>query len=228
MKNLMMLAASVIFLAMTGGCYTVTGAPPTGAQRADDLARGVAQAAGGELWPRINTIAFTYVVREGDAVKLTRSHLWNFKTGTDTVTVGGKTTTIDLRHPNADDADQTEILKTWDDDTNWVLAPLRLFVRGVNREYVGSREIEGKRYEVLHLYFAGPGTDPAQSDQYDLYVDPFTNVIAYSDYIPPANPQEPVRSTWEHYRHKSGLKLATVHRMGGKTISIEDLSVSVE
>jgi hypothetical protein len=106
-----------------------------------------------------------------------------------------------------------------------------LFAPGVKREYLGRRDIAGKSYEVLHLSFDDKQAIPATpGDQYDLYVDPYTNLIAYSDYIPAevTATQDFERATWEDYRHPGGLVLAAMHRMATRTIVYENLSVSVE
>ena len=231
MKRLMALTTGMMILLMSGGCYTVTGGPLTGAQKADELARSVALASGAAVWPRVSTVAFTFVVREGADVKVSRAHLWNMRTGTDIITVGGKTTTIDLNHPAADDPADTELQKAWAEDTQWLLTPLRLFVPGVKREYLGSREVAGKNYEILHLSFDNTSAmTPEPGDQYDLYIDPYTNLIAYSDYIPAAATpsQNFARATWEEYRHIGGITLATHHRMPAKTVTLENLSLTVE
>ena len=74
------------------------------------------------------------------------------------------------------------------------------------------------------------GGPPAAGDQYDLYVDPYTNLIAYSDYLPadPSGSDEKVRATWEDYRHAGGLTTSTLHRLPTRMISLENLSFAVE
>ena len=71
---------------------------------------------------------------------------------------------------------------------------------------------------------------PAIGDQYDLYVDPYTNLIAYSDYIPAevSTTQDFERATWEDYRHSGGLTMAAKHRLATKTITFENLSFAAE
>lgn len=231
MKQLFALASTIVILLTTAGCVTIAGGTTTGAQKADELARNVALASGREVWPRVSAVSFTYVIREGDQVKLSRAHLWNVKTGIDVITTGGKTTTIDLNNPIADDTADAELQKAWAEDTQWLMTPLRLFAPGVKREYLGHREIAGKSYEVLHLSFdSKKAITPAIGDQYDLYVDPYTNLIAYSDYIPAevSTTQDFERATWEDYRHSGGLTMAAKHRLATKTITFENLSFAAE
>lgn len=231
MKRFVALMAGMIILATSGGCYTVTGGPLTPAQKADELARKVALASGGQLWPRVSSVSFTLVVREGGNVKLSRSHLWNLRNGTDIITVGGKATTIDVAHPASDDSADADLQKAFTEDTQWLMTPLRLFAPGVKREYLGRRELLGKNYEVLHLSFdESKNMTPNPGDAYDLYVDPLTNLITFSDYIPstvsPAQDLE--RATWEDYVHSGGFVLSTLHRLANKTVVLENLSMAVE
>jgi hypothetical protein len=224
MKRMISMAAGLMILVMSGGCYTVTGAKPTDAQKADELARSVTQASGANAWPRATSLAFTFVVRDGGELKVSRQHLWNIKAGTDTVSVGEKSMTVNIAKPDMDDPAKVEAFKAWTNDSYWLLAPLKLFDMGVTREYLGQREVAGKGYEALRLSFKGVGMTPG--DQYNLYIDPYTNLVAYWDYMPSS--EMTMRATWEKYRHVEGLKLATFHQMGTKTIAIENLSVASE
>ena len=250
-----LLAMTLLLLATAGGCsHTVQGHPPTDAQRADRLANGVALASGAAALPSVHTIAFTYTVRDGDAVKLSRSHVWDVKAGTDTVSVGDKSTTIDLKNVDQNDAAQADAFKAWSNDTFWVMTPFRLFERDVTREYVGRREVLGKTYEVLGV--ARPGADAGSPDRSNLYVDPYTSLIAFSEDAPAAPTAAPdattttpaptpttpattptalpptapmaVPTTWEQYRHPQSLTLSTFHRTGPQTIWIDNLSVSAD
>lgn len=220
-----LLALTLLLATLAGGCnYTVQGNPPTNAQRADRLANGVALASGAAALPYVRSIAFTFTVREGDAVKVSRSHVWDVKAGTDVVSVGDKSTTIDLKNVDQTDPAQADAFKAWTNDTYWLIAPLKLYDAGVTRDYVGRREVAGKTYEVLGLSFQDVGLTPG--DRYNLYVDPYTSLVAFWDYMP--NPDTTMLASWEQYRHPQNLTLATFHRMGPRTISIENLSVSAE
>ncbi|HEY7116487.1 MAG TPA: DUF6503 family protein [Tepidisphaeraceae bacterium] len=213
-----------LMLAMAGGCYMVNGEAPTNQQKADRLANGVELASGAAAWPSVQSIGFTFVVRDGDVVKVSRNHLWNMKAGTDTVSAGDKVTTIDLKNVDMNDPAQADAFKAWTNDSYWLLMPLKLFDGGVKREYMGRREVQGKEYEVLHLSFDNVGMTPG--DQYNLYVDPLTSLVTYWDYMP--NPDTTMLATWEQYRHDQGLVLSTYHKMGAKVITIENLSVASE
>jgi hypothetical protein len=226
-----LLALSLLLASAVGGCgkYEVQGEPPTNAQRADRLANGVALASGAAAIPYVSTICFTYVVREGDTVKLDRTHNWDFKNGTDTVSVGDRMVTINLKTVDASDPAQADALSAWVNDSRWLAAGLKLFDPGVRREYVGRREVEGKAYEVLGVTFPNPGDAPP--DRCNLYVDPFTSLVAYSDRLTGdavERTDDAERATWERYQHRQNLVLPTLHQVGPQTITLENLSVAAD
>jgi hypothetical protein len=226
-----LLAMTLVLLAsLAGGCsYTVQGHPPSNALRADRLANGVALASGAAAIPSVRTIGFTYVVREGDTVKLARTHNWDFKNGTDTVSVGDRMVTVNLKNADTSDPAQADALNAWASDSRWLAAGLKLFDPNVRREYVGRREVEGKVYEVLGVTFPNPGDAPP--DRYNLYVDPYTSLVAYSDRLTggdTADESTAERATWERYQHRQNLVLPTYHRMGPQVITIENLSVAAD
>jgi hypothetical protein len=77
------------------------------------------------------------------------------------------------------------------------------------------------------LTFANPGDAPP--DRYNLYVDPYTSLIAYSDRLTGDTPDAPAdRATWERYQHRQNLVLPTYHRMDPQVITIENLSVAAD
>jgi hypothetical protein len=223
-RPLPLLTMTLLLATAAAGCHRVTGEPATNAQRADRLANGVALASGAAALPRVHTIAFTYAVREGDTVRLARTHVWDLKAGTDTVSIGDQSTTIDLKNVDQNDPAQADAFKAWTNDTYWLAAPLKLFNPGVTREYVGRRELAGKTYEVLGVSLPGDGGAPA--DRYNLYVDPYTSLVAYWDHMPNADTTE--LASWEQYRHPQNLVLATRHKTGSQTIDIENLAVSAD
>jgi hypothetical protein len=211
----------LLILVPCGGCYVVNNKPLTSRQKADQLANGVMAASGANTWGNVRSVAFTFVVREGSDVKVSRAHYWNLRENTDTVTIGDKSTTIKLGEVDPNDPLQADAFKAWTNDSYWLLAPLKLFDGGVSRDYLGRKEIMGKSYETLQLSFEGVGLTPG--DRYNLYVDPYTSLVAFWDYMP--DPDRTMLATWEQYRHMQGLKLSTFHQMGTRTITMENLRV---
>jgi hypothetical protein len=212
--------------ALAAGCqFRKPVPPPTPQEQADNLARSVAMASGAAVTSRVTSASFNFVVREGDKVLVNRSHLWDVRAKTDTVSSGGeKPVVVDTSKPAPEDAAGMAAFKAWTNDTYWLAAPFKLFDGGVTREYRGRQEVAGKEYEVLRLAFKDVGMTPG--DRYDMYIDPFTSLVAFWDYMP--NADTTMRATWEEYKHPAGLKVSTLHHMGNKTITIENLSVTTE
>src|SRR5258708_3439693 len=160
MKRMISMAAGPMIPARSGAGSPTPAAPPAGAQKAPDFGRARSARSGANAWPRATSLAFTFVVRDGGELKVSRQHLWNIKAGTDTVSVGEKSTTVNIAKPDMDDPAKVEAFKAWTNDSYWLLAPLKLFDMGVTREALGRREVAGKTYEVLQLSFQGVGMTP--------------------------------------------------------------------
>ena len=155
--------------------------------KAAKLAEAVFKASGGYNWPRVKAIKFTFTVEQGGKTLLKAAHHWNIRSNTDTVSWGEKTITVDLKNPGTD-ADAKAAYARWVNDSYWLLMPLKLKDPGVKLAYKGQQTIEKKSYEVLNLSFAGGGLTPG--DQYNIYIDPVTNLVMHWDYLP--NPEKKV------------------------------------
>jgi uncharacterized protein DUF6503 len=188
------------------------------AMSADDLANAVFKASGGDNCMKVKTIHFTFATP-----KSSRQHVWNVKDSTDTITVNGKSTTIKLDKMPADPAEK-KMFGMWTNDSYWLVAPLKVNDKGVMRSTRADETIDGKPYHVLHLKFQDVGMTPG--DQYDMFVDPQTNLVRYWDYMP--KPDKKTRFSWDEYKDFSGLKLATEHKIGDTDNKIEMKDVSVE
>lgn len=209
----------ILLIALLVFCYT---ALAQSKQSAAELADEVFRASGGDVWPDVERIRFTFVVEQDGKPVTQAEHDWDVKRGTDTVTWNGKTVTVNLTGPHETD-EQKAAFQRWTNDSYWLLAPIKVKDPGVHAERRGTQSIDGKEHEVLHLSFDGVGLTPG--DQYDLYVDPETHLVRAWDYMP--NPEKKVRSTWEDYENFNGLVLSTKHRIGDRTIRFQDVEVKV-
>jgi hypothetical protein len=190
-------------------------APPT----AEEAAKAVVAASGGEHWASVESIDFTFNVEQGGKKLVSAHHHWLVPSHQDTVTWNGKTQTVDLENPAADTA---EAHARWVNDSYWLLAPLKLLDRGV--EFVGlDPSTDGKTHDMLRVRFKKVGLTPG--DSYNFYIDPKTHLVARWDYMPSADKK--ISGTWEGYQEFGGLKLATEHQFGDKRIFFTDLKVSV-
>jgi len=192
------------------------------AGRAESLAQAVWQASGGEHWPQVRAIDFTFAVEKGGQTLVSAEHHWDVVAQTDHVKWKGKDVTVNLAEPGSDD-EAKGAYGRWVNDSYWLLAPLKLKDRGINLADEGKKEMDGKECEVLRLSFGKVGLTP--NDQYRLYIDPKTNHVSSWDYMP--EPGKSMHATWTNYQESGGLKLATDHQMdGGVRIRILNLKVT--
>ena len=194
-----------------------------GAQEADkaqQLAREVWKASGGENWPKVKEIRFTFIVEQDGKQVASAEHHWNVAAGTDHVKWKGKEVTVNLAAP-ADDEDGKAAYARWVNDSYWLLAPLKVLDPGVKLTHEGTKDLNGTPHETLRLSFAGVGLTPG--DQYLLYVDPQTKLVRAWDYIP--SPEKVMHGTWENYKTVGGLQLSTEHNFEGRVIRFADVEV---
>jgi hypothetical protein len=185
------------------------------------LANAVWKASGGENWPNIKAIDFTFAVEKAGKTLVSAEHHWDVAAQTDHVKWKGKDVTVNLADPGNGEEAKSAYAR-WVNDSYWLLAPLKLKDRGVNLDAEGKKEIDGAEREVLHVSFGHVGLTP--NDQYRLYIDPATKLVASWDYMP--EPGKSVHGTWENYQKSGGLTLATDHKMEGVRIQILNLKVT--
>ena len=210
---------AITFLAVTIFCLNTNALPAQGDNaKAQELAKAVWKASGGENWSKLKELHFTFVV-EQDGNQLARAeHHWMMSPQTDHVKWKDKDVTVNLSAPPADD-DAKAAFGRWTNDSYWLLAPLKILDPGVKVTYEGEKEADGAKYETLRLSFGSVGLTPG--DQYVLYIDPQEKLVRAWDYIP--KPESVTHATWEKYEDFGGLKLATEHKMGDKVIRFADV-----
>ncbi len=191
------------------------------ADEAAQLADAVWKASGGENWASVKTIDFTFAVEKGGETLVSAEHHWDVVAQTDRVKWKGKEVTVNLAEP-ATDEDAKAAYARWVNDSYWLLAPLKLKDRGLQVTAEGRKTIDGAEREVLLLNFEKVGLTP--KDQYRLYIDPATKLLASWDYIP--EPGKSKHGTWENYQKSGGLTLATTHKMDEVEIKILGLKVT--
>jgi hypothetical protein len=190
--------------------------------KAGQLAQAAWKASGGENWPNVKTIDFTFAVEKGGKTAFSAEHHWDVAAQTDHVKWKDKDVTVNLAEPVSDENAKAAYAR-WVNDSYWLLAPLKLKDRGCNVADEGKKKMDGRECEVLRLSFGKIGLTP--NDQYKLYIDPATKLVFAWDYMP--KPGESMHGTWEAYQESGGLKLATDHKMdGGVRIRIVNLKVT--
>ena len=188
-------------------------------EEANELAKEVWRASGGENWSKVRELRFTCHV-EQDGKEISRAeHEWKTRDSSVRVTWNGKVVVVHLLTPPQDE-DGKAAFARWTDDSWWLLAPLKLLDYGVKLDYEGRKKSEGVEYETARVRFeVGLKTD----DQYLLYIDPKTEMVRAWDYIPKAG--NVVHGTSEKYETFGGLKLATEHNFDGKKMRFTDIEV---
>ena len=218
MKLSLLLLLPAVFLGATG--LRAQDSDP----KAEQLARDVWKASGGENWSKVKRLRFTFIVEQEGKQLASVKHDWDLAAQTDHVIWKGKDkdydVTVNLATP-PQEGDGKAAYGRWVNDSYWLLAPLKVLDVGVKRAYEGPKEVNGANYETLRLTFQQVGLTP--SDQYVLYIDPATKLVAAWDYIPQSG--EMTHGTWEGYREFSGLQLATEHNFAGKMIRLADIEV---
>ncbi|MEA3187657.1 MAG: hypothetical protein QOD99_1487 [Chthoniobacter sp.] len=184
------------------------------------LADAVIKASGGDHWPQLKTLDFTFNVAHDEKQLSTVKHHWDLEAKTDTVEWNGKNVTVKLDEKN-DAGDAKAAYQRWVNDSYWLLAPLKLRDSGTHIADKGEQQVEGKTYRMLEMTFDHVGLTPG--DKYHFYIDPATNLVRRWDYMP--TPEKTVSGTWEKYEDFGGLKLATEHEFGGKRIYFTGVAV---
>ena len=212
-----------LFLWRMVAVFLLTAAPLQLACAADDaqqLAKAVWKASGGENWRKVKELRFTFIVEQEGKELARAEHHWNVAAGTDRVKWKGKDVTVNLTAP-AQDEDAKAAYARWVNDSYWLLAPLKVLDPGVKLTAEGTKTVGDAQFETLRLAFEGVGLTPG--DQYLLYMDPQTKLVRAWDYIP--TPDKVVHGTWDKYETFGGLKLSTEHEFGGRKIRFADISV---
>jgi len=194
-----------------------------GADKADQLALDVWKASGGENWPKVKELKFTFGVEENGKTLMSADHDWKVAAQTDQVKWKGKDITVNLAAPAQDDNGKAAYAR-WVNDSYWLLAPLKVCDHGVHRKYEGTKEENGVSCDMLRLTFDQIGLTP--NDQYVFYIDPQTKLLRAWDYM--AKPEEVMHGTWGKYETFGGLKLATEHGFAGKVIRLSNIQVTME
>ncbi|MEO8440137.1 MAG: DUF6503 family protein [Spartobacteria bacterium] len=211
-------------------CVALIGAPLLSLSAAEDtesaaqLADAVWKASGGEAWPKVKTIDFTFAVEKGGKELVAAEHHWDVAAQIDHVKWQGKDVKVNLANPATTDEEKAAYAR-WVNDSYWLLAPLKLKDPGVNLTDEGKKTMDGGERVVLRVSFGKVGLTP--NDQYRLYIDPKTKLISSWDYMP--EPGKSTNATWSDYQKSGGLTLATDHRTeGGVRIRIVGLKVTTE
>ena len=218
-SHIAVIVSLIVFMKATAG------AAEESPSQAEPLATDLWKASGGENWPKIEEIHFTFSVEQEGKPIFTARHIWNVANGTDEVKWKDKQgkdhqVTANIVNPPTEEEGKMAYGR-WVNDSYWLLAPLKIKDRGVHVEAGGSKDFNGVTCETLRLKFDNVGLTP--TDQYVFYIDPKTKLPLAWDYIPQSGTG--MQATWEKFQSFSGLNLATEHNFNGKTIKLAVIKV---
>lgn len=190
------------------------------------LAEKIVKSAGGDVWPKVNRLKFTFNVEDEGTIVASVKHDWDVRTGIDTVTIGDKTISTNVYENKTREGDELQAFKRWTNDAYWLLMPLKLLDGGIQYGPVmNTRDMPPSRGRFT-ISFAGVGLTPG--DQYDLSVDLRENRVTHWVYKPDA--EKSIGFTWENYQDFNGLVLSTEHKTddGKRRIFFTDIEVQTD
>jgi len=114
----------------------------------------------------------------------------------------------------------------WVNDTFWLISPYKLRDPGVHLAAAGRETVDGVTYDKLHLSFGNVGLTPG--DQYWMFVDPETGLVARWEYV--LESQEPPPTAWEWKdweRYGAGIMLSSrrVRTSDGRELTLGPIEV---
>ena len=236
MRTIPILVLIVSLLAVTGCAPAGETGPPL--SKAETLAEAMAEAMGGrDAYANTHYLRFDWtVVRDGEEVRR-MAHLWDCHTGRYRVewrTREGAQVQVLFNINDANDRESSREGRAWKNgaevtaagelnpllksaygrfinDSYWLLMPWKLRDPGVNLEHLGEKEVDGKKYEVLHVSFGEVGLTPG--DQYWAFVNPETKMMERWAYFLQSYDGEPSMEAarpfaWKTWETFGRIKLA--------------------
>ncbi len=188
---------------------------------ARELARAVWKGCGGEEWVNVQEVHFTFVEEVRGKDLFQAEHVWNVPGATDLVKWDGKSVTVNLLQPAKDKTARAAYAR-WVNDSNWLVAPLKLNDAPATLQWNGNRQVDGHPYQTLRLRYKQSGGSGAGAI---VYIDPRSMRVSYWDSF--SKDGSVIHSTWENYKTFSGIILATEHRSAGKTIRLTNVQVTM-
>ncbi len=189
---------------------------------AGKLAREVWKKCGGEEWIDVQEVRFTFVEEQRGKKLFTAEHIWNVAGATDDVKWEGRHVKVNLADPGGG-ADAKAAYNRWANDSNWLVAPLKLCDPGADLHQEGVKEIDGHKFRRLRMHCKDAGQ---RRREYVLYIDQRVGLVRYWEY-PSKDGTSSTLSTWEKYLPFSGITLSTEHKVGAKRILLTNVQVSM-
>jgi hypothetical protein len=187
---ILLVALAWLPLAAQQKMFDAAGSEP----RAIELVDAMQRALGSDAWDKVRYLRFDWVVERGGQRVAAFRHLWDRYDGR--YRVEGKTQqgknflalfNVNTRAGSAwEDGQKLEgealrkalefAYARYINDTYWLVQPMKLKDPGVRLAYAGIRELNGRRHDVVHIWFDNVGLTPG--DHYWIYLDPQSRRIA--------------------------------------------------
>jgi hypothetical protein len=200
--------------------------------KAVEVAQALRQALGGDdAWQKAHFVRFDFIVAQGPATLVDRSHLWDQWTGRyryeermkdgrvkivlfNTATKKGQVFLGGTRVPDGQaNKDLDDAYAAYINDMWWLAMPWKWMDPGVNLKYLGSTTRGHETDDEVELTFNHVGLTPG--DRYHALVSRKSHLMTHWDYVL----QSHEKGSWDwEYGETHGMKLASNHRSSdGKT-----------
>lgn len=221
---------SVLLALGAAVCAARAAEPP--ASKAADIARRMMQAMGGEsAWQQAHYVRFDFIVKIRGEDQITRSHLWDKRTGRYRLedkagngdpgvvlfNVTNHQGVAYVRGKKMEGSAATAALdgayRTYSTDIEWLALPWMWLDPHVSLKYAGQKTIGGQLYDLVEVTVHRAA---GATDRYNAYVSPKSHLMEKSEVL---GTQAKSLWNWE-YVTAGGIKLASNHTDKEKNASI--------
>jgi hypothetical protein len=212
---------------------------------ADDLARRAIDALGGPAWEKARYFEFTFNVYRGGERATSFPQRWDRTAGNyrvsgrdpkqnDFVVIMNTNTKKGRAWLNGEEVHDSRLDETlalgyrrFQNDTFWLLMPLKLTETGVHRSAEGERTDScGRTWDLVKMTFEPP------ADTYWAWINRDTGIVEEWDMRLQGAPADdpPVQVMFHDFAHHNGLLISTSREVRNKNqiVKLEDLKVSSE
>jgi len=218
-------------LALAAAAGTARTAEPP-ASKAAEIAKRMMQAmGGGAAWQQAHYVRFDFIVKIGGEEQITRSHLWDKRTGRYrledkagngdpgvvlfNVTNHQGVAYVSGRklEGNAATAALDASYRTYSTDIEWLALPWMCLDPQVSLQYVGEKTVGGQLFDLVEVTIHRAA---GATDRYNAYVSTKSHLMERTEVLGAA-----AKSLWDwEYVTTGGIKLASGHIDKEKNASI--------
>ncbi|HEX9147832.1 MAG TPA: hypothetical protein VF958_01600 [Thermoanaerobaculia bacterium] len=222
-----------------------TARPAFADEKADQVARGLVTALGGQsAWEKARQLRFDFIVEREGTRAAEFHHVWDRYTGDYRLLGTDKSgapfavyfnvnTREGVAFMNGKPVEGDEKKKMLEmaygrfiNDSYWLLAPWKVFDPGVHRDYDGEKTgPDGALCDVLRLSFDGVGLTP--KDIYWLWITRDGRHMVQWQYVLGGAQEEPTTALWKDWRTFGGIAVSLEKEIVGRPAKIRFDNVAV-